>query len=382
MNDSIIKREKEQIRSLIDAATSIGIIVGQEQTIDTVGASLGLYLILKNEGKNVQIVSKKDPLVEVSNLFGIDKMGRSFDGMVKTLTISVPYREGEIEKVSYNIEKDRLNVNLFAEENGITFSEKDVEYIRKGSTPSLIITVGVTNEEELNGMVDLDQVQAIHIDKNPLNSLMGDIPLISPVFSSLSEVIAVLAMELGMMPDVDAFQNLMDGIMSATSNFTAPNTSALAFEAAGFLLQNGARRKEVAIERPRPENIAKPLDNQGRRDSFPREDLFLNQPPMGQAPRQPRQANDQQPRFNRPNQPAGSRPQPQNRPNNQPRPQRQPQPQNWPNMPQNMQNTPKETGYKDSVEEVTNPFVEGSMPEEIPDDWFLPKVFKGSKKGN
>ncbi|HVT01106.1 MAG TPA: hypothetical protein VHE53_02610 [Patescibacteria group bacterium] len=387
MNDSIIKREKEQIRALIDAATSIGIIVGENQTLDIVAASLALYLILKNEGRNVQIISKKDPLVEVSNLFGVNKIAKSFDGVVKTLTISVPYREGEIEKVSYNIEKDRLNVNLFAEENGITFNEDDVDYIRKGSSPSLIITVGVTDEQELVGLADINQVQAIHIDKNPLNSLMGDIPLISPVFSSLSEVVAVLIMELGYMPDTDAFQNLLDGIMSETANFSAPNTSALAFEAAGFLLQNGARRKEVQIERPRP------IAPQPRRDNnFPREELFLrdNRDNASQQPR-PQRPHDQRPARN--NQP-GPRPQPQHvRPNNnqqQPRPQRQPQmppipntmPQNWPNIPSNAQNTPKETGYKDSMDEVSNPFVEGSMPEEIPDDWFLPKVFKGSKKGN
>ena len=257
MTNSLIRNQQEQVRNLVDTAGSIGIIIGRDQNVDIAAAALSLYLALETYGKNVQIVSQKDPTVEVSNLVGIDRVSKSFDGLTKILTISVPYKEGEIEKVSYNIEGDHLNVNLFAEENGITFSEKDVEYVRKGSSPSLIITVGVTSEDELGGFVDLKSVKTINIDKNPLNSLMGDVSLIDPSFSSVSEIVADLIMGLALPHDIDAYQNLMDGIIYATRNFTHPTTSAFAFEAAGFLLQNGAKRKQAVQDHPRTDRFPK-----------------------------------------------------------------------------------------------------------------------------
>lgn len=345
MSNALITNQREQIKELIDSAETLGIVVSENQDIDTVAAALGLYLILKSSGKNAQVVSKKEPKVEVSNLVGVDKISKNFSGNTKILTISVPYREGEIEKVSYNIEDTRLNVNLFAETSGITFDEGDIQYVRKGSQPSTIVTVGVVNEGELSGLVDLKGVKTIHLDKNPLNSLSGDVSIVDPSFSSLSEIVAELVSELSLGYDLDAFQNLLDGIAYATRNFTSQTASPYAFEAAGFLLQNGAKRKERA-ERQQ----GRPFDmTQGKRDDrFPREEQFLHKRP-------------------------------------QPRPFDQTTRPNWPRpvVDPNANINPAVSTRQDTskpIEEIES--VEGAGTGEIPGDWFLPKVFKGSRKGN
>lgn len=361
MSNALIANQKEQIKELIDTSSSIGIVVSENQNIDTVAAALGLYLVLKSNGKNVQVVSKKTPAVEVSNLVGVDKILKSFSGNTKILTISVPYREGEIEKVSYNIEDTRLNVNLFAESSGITFDESEVQYIRKGSSPSLAITIGIANENELSNLIDLKETKTIHLDKNPLNSLFGGISIIDPSFSSLSEIVTQLVMEANLGYDLDAFQNLLDGITFATRNFTSQNTSPYAFEAAGFLLQNGAKRKGGRQGKPFESVQDKPDDR------FPREEQFLHKRP-------------------------------------QPRPFDQTARPNWPRPVLNptTSNAPASTPPFDSAQGKQDPFaiqraksfqdtskpieeiesVEGAGTGEVPDDWFLPKVFKGSRKGN
>lgn len=373
--NSIIKTQAGLIRELLDSTQDIGIILGESQGVDSVAAGLSLYLVLTQDGKNVQIVSKKEPMVEVSNLVGVNKIAKSFEGNTKILTISVPYREGEIEKVSYNIEGTKLNVNLFAEENGISFSERDVEYIKKGSSPSLIITVGVSTEAELDDLVDPSGVKTIHIDRNPVNPLLGDVALIDPAFSSLSEIVATLIRELSLPFDVDAFQNLMDGITYATRNFTLPATSAFAFEAAGFLLQNGARRKEKSADRETERSSDRSSDRFGRAQgaqdrprNFPREDQFLNQKPRFQTPPPPASASRQNSNpLSRVQMPTSS-PQPQ-----QPRS----MPQNSPFGGQNDDDVFNQPNINKASGETEN-----AMPEDVPDDWFLPKVFKGSKKGN
>ncbi len=314
MSSALIVNQKEQLRELLDSTTNIGIIVGEKQNIDTIAAALGLYLILAKNGKNVQVVSKKDPIVEFSNLVGIDKITKSFEGATKILTISVPYREGEIEKVSYNIEDDRLNVNLFAEGAGIMLNERDIKYLRKGSTPALIITIGVTNEAEIESLLDKSLVKTISIDKNPTSSVTGDIAIVDHAFSSMSEIVAQMIIELSLGYDLDSFQNLMEGITYATRNFTLQDTSPYAFEAAGFLMQNGARRKGKSLPENRPDKAK----------IFPSEEYFF------------KTGNDKKEEDLEP-----------------------------------------EIVEKPTVEELGN-LTSG----DVPDDWFLPKVFKGSKKGN
>ena len=382
MSNPQIKNQIDKIQNLLDKAPSVGIVIGQAQDVDTYAAALGLYLTLEAEGKNVQIVSKVSPTVEVSNLFGVNQVENSFKGSTNMLTISVPYKEGEIDKVSYNIEGDKLNVNLFAETNGITFSESDVQYIRKGSAPSLIITIGVQNESEISNLVDLKSVKTIHLDKSVLNTLMGDVTIIDPTFSSLSEIVTQVIIETGLLGDVDAFQNLADGISAGTQNFVSPTTSAFAFESLGFLLQNGAKRKQMT------------MDNRSDQNTFPREDQFARPQTssgMVQRPSQPRSSNAPAPRMpsaipnnfglnkassiqNPPPMPSAPRPM-----NNRPSPQ--------------VQDFPQANSFGASNDAIDDNFnqanmskpsgeAESEMPDEIPDDWFLPKVFKGSRKGN
>ncbi len=273
----------------------------------------------------------------------------------------------------------------------------------------------------------------INIDRNPLSPLMGDVAIIDPSFSSVSEIVAQVILEMGYMMDPDAAQNLLDGVLFATQNFTSPTTSAYAFESAGFLLQNGAKRKE---------QVARPQNNRDLSDvradlerNFPREDHFLNQRP----PRNRQQL--QQPGQGRQGQGGGTpprNPQPQggfqgqrnqrgrNFPNqNRGGGQQQPQPrQNQPkfqqptsgfdafndliddnprlstpvqdeiglNMPdpilQTMPVEPKTDQTSDNFAAPTHQMTKASgeaetaINDEIPEDWFLPKVFKGSKRGN
>lgn len=298
MKNSLFLHNKEILGSLIAENPDIGIIVGVGDA-DKMGAALALYLSLKSDQKNVQVISKKEPTVELSHLVAIDKVKTHFEGGVKVLTVSIPYQEGEIEKVSYNIEGTRLNINLFAAGSSISFHERDVQYLRKGSIPLLLLCMGVSSLEEIMDIVSLDRsAKVVNIDKNPANSLYGDVVLVDPGFSSISEVIAKILLELSLPIDIDSAQNLMDGLLHATGNFSIPTTSAYAFEAASYLLRNGAARRST-------------LQDGGRRRHAPQRDAFIS--------------------------------------------------------------TLEEAVVKEATQEVV-----GDEREGVPQDWFTPKVFKGS----
>lgn len=357
MND-IINQNKEQLLGLLANTSEVGIVVGGHSQ-DKMAGALALYLSLLNTGKNPQIVALKDPLVEVSNLVGVDRVKRKFEGEIKTLVLSVPYREkqnaqgemeGEIQKVSYNIEGDRLNVNLFAGDKGFTFTEKDIQYIKQGSAPTLIITIGIRDFSEIEELVGpSNSLKVINIDCSSQNSFYGDIPLVDPSFSSVSEMVARIINDLSFPIDIDIAQNLMDGIVHATHNFSLPTTSPFAFETVGVLMRYGAQRKQQAAGNFHMQNTAKKDPKKEQFDSK-RQPQFDSRNPLASLSQDGQGGLQRTSIHDKPMNSATQKPYVQNNP---------------------VVSSQEETSADEAFSE-----------EDIPSDWFVPKVFKGSKKQN
>ncbi len=359
----------------------VAVVVGKNPNLDEMGAALSFYLALKESGKQVLIACPTAPLVEISSLVGINKVTKSLSGEGADLIVAFPYEEGEIEKVSYTLENGFLNIIVKPSGDSLSFSEKDVQYKKSGSLPGALFIVGTPRLSDLGNIFDpeaLKNVTIINIDNKADNQNFGDAVFVSPQFSSVSEQVASLIESLGLPLDIDAAQNLMQGIAFATENFQSPKTSALAFEMTAKLLQKGARRIEVSKrpEQPFVQREQKPFD----------------QAPVRQAPVQSVQSQGEQGRQNRSNQPR------QQFPKQQPR-QQFPKPQN-PFMPQYqpVQDFAQPQVQTQPAGQVQNPFqsvqnqpkaavtddIEIQKPDEIkdekdaPPDWLTPKVYKGS----
>jgi len=344
MKDTQLIQNIDYLRSLIEQNNDIGIVIAENHTLDKIAAGLSLYLSLSAQGKNVQVISHRDPIVEFSNLVGIDRLKKSFDGIINTLTISVPYAEGEVEKVSYNIEGDRLNVNLIATNQGITFSEKDIRFIRKGAAPSLVIVVGTTHPNEISQAAPDASSRLVVIDNRALQQGNVDVALADNSFSSVSEIVGEVIRSGGFPIDLDSAQNIYDGIAAATNNFTSQNTSLYAFEITGFALRNGARRRQIRTEGRR--GRGEPGGGQGQGQQAPRSDMQRGG--MG-TPRPTQQPRSQQP------QPMRSEPTPHVAP------------------------ISERSASMVPQEERTQPQSEiAPLSNDVPSDWFTPKIFKGS----
>jgi len=237
----------EKIKDLLAKNENIGIAVGKNPDVDEMAAGLALYLALTPTGKSVSIVSPTDPIVKISSLVGIDKVKKSFEGgSTEDLTVSFPYREGEIEKISYTLEEGKLNILVKAGESGLSFNEKSVEFKRGGSAPGLVFVVGTPRISDLGTAFDMETLKdskIINIDYKPENQGFGDIPLLGRSASSVCELMANFISTLGFKMDVDIASNLLTGIIDATDNFQSSGTSPLAFETAALLLKKGAVRR-------------------------------------------------------------------------------------------------------------------------------------------
>jgi hypothetical protein len=251
MDNTIIQKLKDAIGK----GNNIGIAVAQNPSIDQMGAALGLYLMLRSANKRVTIASPTDPIVEISSLVGIDRVQRHFSGDSGDLVVSFPYKEGEIEKVSYTLENNFLNIIVKASEQGLSFQEQEVRFVRGSGSIDLLIVIGAASLDQIGDVVDsqkLRDISIINIDNNPNNQGYGDVVVINPQASSLSEHVADIALILGFAIDQDAAQNLLSGVMSATQNFQSPRTSSLAFEIASLMMKQGALRATNQSQIPAP----------------------------------------------------------------------------------------------------------------------------------
>lgn len=237
----------KRLEELLAQNQHIGIVVGRNPDLDAMAAALSLFLSLSASGKNTTVASPTPPIVALSSLVGIDKVKASLKADGGDLVVSFPYKEGEIEKVSYTIDGGLLNIMVKAGEQGLSFSENDVVYSRSSSSlGGLLFIVGTSRLSDLGELFDpatLKDTTVVNIDNKKENQGFGDIVLVSEKFSSVSEQVASLLASVGLALDVDIAQNLLLGIASATDNFQNPNTSSVAFEMAALLMQRGAVRK-------------------------------------------------------------------------------------------------------------------------------------------
>ncbi|MBI2034342.1 MAG: hypothetical protein HYT11_01275 [Candidatus Levybacteria bacterium] len=244
----------EKIKNSLATSERIAIAVGHALTLDEMAAALSLHLTLTDKmKKNVSIASSIEPTVELSNLVGINHVRSSLGGTSGDLVVSFPYKTGEIEKVSYTLENGFLNIVVKAGPDGLTFSEKDIRYNKGADAPHLLFIIGTPRVSDLGHLFDPEQLKdtlVVNIDNKSDNQGFGDFILVSPLSSSVSELVAHFIISLGVDIDIDIAQNLLDGIIHATENFQNPKTSHLAFEMASVLIKKGAVRTKKQPDKP------------------------------------------------------------------------------------------------------------------------------------
>ncbi len=380
----------QTIQDILARNESLGIAVGKNPSLDEMGAALALYLSLKELGKNVTIAAPSDPLVEISNLVGINKVKKSLESEGGDLVVAFPYQEGEIEKVSYTLENGFLNIIVKASGEGLSFSEQDVQYKRSGSVPQALFVVGVPRLSDLGNLFDteaLKNVTIVNIDNKSDNQGFGEVVLVSSEFSSVSEQVANLIESLGLPLDMDAAQNLMSGISYATDNFQSQKTSVAAFEQAAKLMQKGARRTQVKVEQPSVQgNEQKPqVQSQDRQDrqNQPRQQFRPQRQGQQFGQRQGSSAQARNP-FNQPQQPRAQV-------QSQPFDQTQGKPQNpFQAASQIQSQSPFDQSQGKKVQSQAQSFgstqdkpeaekqKDNQDEKDAPPDWLTPKVYKGS----
>lgn len=270
---------------LLNEAKSILITVSKTARLDGVAAALALSLGAISQGKTVRVCTEA-PLEESRRLVGADKISPALDLGGNVLKVSFPYRDGAIDKVTYNITDDTFNLLIEPRTNTAPLESKDVRYNYTGGTVDVILTIDAPNLESL-GSLYLDnpdvfvQDKIVNVDRRFDNKNFGAENIVDKQSSSTSELVVKLLNLLRWNINPDMATNLYMGLSAATNNFTSFSTNAGSFETASILLKLGARKMPPMPQGGGLQGVGAPM-----------------RPPMGNfPPMMPRGFMPQQPGF-------------------------------------------------------------------------------------
>ena len=257
----------QQIQTLVSGAKTILVLTHGNPSVDTMASALAIYLAFQKMGKMVTIAMESQPLVEVANLVGIDKVQTTLGGKNLMLTYK-PYNEGDFQKILYpGSEGNEAAAGEFklviVPREGFVPTPGNFSFIPVGGSADLIITVEVLEPSQLGKLYDPNvfaSAPIINLDNHDPNKDYGKFNLVEPDAASVSEITTFFLRAVNAQLDQDMAGNLYQGLISATSNFSTPKMGAATFEAAAICIRAGAKKSEPQTVSQNPVPPAQPVN--------------------------------------------------------------------------------------------------------------------------
>jgi nanoRNase/pAp phosphatase (c-di-AMP/oligoRNAs hydrolase) len=232
-------------KQAVSQAQSILIFVSPQVKYDPAASALALYAGLQGLGKEVALLSPISPNENLDGLSSKDAFTQQIGN--KNLQISFDYQPEMVDKVSYNIDEATQKFFLIIQPKKGTqpLDPNTIEFTRTGVNADLIITIGVTNLESLDGLYQGNEqlfsdndVVSIHA----FETNYGTVKLNTLGTTGFSEVMAKLLEQLEVAITPEIATNLLAGMERASDHFRSSATTADAFETVARLLRAGGHR--------------------------------------------------------------------------------------------------------------------------------------------
>jgi nanoRNase/pAp phosphatase (c-di-AMP/oligoRNAs hydrolase) len=202
-----------QILDLIKGAKSITIMPFRTAGMDAFSASVGLYYMLRNEGKDVSIIYQGAVPEEFADNKDINVQHGSGQ---RELVVSVDYSNTDASKVNYSTENDVLHFSISPVDRDFDISR--IKFELKGFNSDLIITVGAQSREDLGA--DLENIgggfgesDILNIDNTEGNDRFGSINIVDPTSKSL----CLLTLNIGVKWGLDITDNAAEALLKGIS---------------------------------------------------------------------------------------------------------------------------------------------------------------------
>jgi translation initiation factor IF-2 len=238
------------LKSQIDSAKEVLILLPTTPKLDEVAAGLGLYLSL-SKSKAAFISCPTAMTVEFNRLVGVNKIKSELGN--KNLTIRlVDYPAKNIEKVSYDIVNDEFRLLVVPKDSINPPGSDQVHMSYSGVSADTVIIIGGAKEGDFPAILsdEFEKAKKIHLGISALevNAELGVLSFARPA-SSICELIADLIKESDHEIDADIATNLFAGLQKVTGNLVNQEITADTLELAAYLIRSGAKR-ELPVAQP------------------------------------------------------------------------------------------------------------------------------------
>jgi len=201
-----------QILRLIEEAGNIAILPSKTAGIDSFSSAVGLYYMLKEEGKNVSIIYQGAIPEDFGN---VDDVEISNSSSSRELLVSVDYSGTSASKVNYSTENDVLHFSISPIDRDFDLSRVKSEI--KGFDYDLIITLGAPSRNDLGKLLEdvgggFGGVDILNIDNSERNQRFGNINVVDPSFDSISLLVLNHALKWNLVVSSRAAEALLKGI--------------------------------------------------------------------------------------------------------------------------------------------------------------------------
>lgn len=240
--------QKQQAVELIKKSKNILIATSENAKGDGIASALALTHILEKLDKQVVFLISSGRHKNFHFLPGIEKVKQEFSGL-RDFIISLSLEKGEIDRVKYNTEGDRLH--FLISPKGRNFEKEDVSFSYGGFNFDLIIVIDSPDLESLGSVYDSNaeffQTQPIiNIDHHSGNDYFGQVNFVDLAASSASEMLVSLIESIdSKLVDENIATCLLTGIISSTNSFQNLNTTPKSLTITAQLIAAGANHEQV-----------------------------------------------------------------------------------------------------------------------------------------
>lgn len=229
----------------IERAKDIAIVTHEKPTADSLGSSLALYQGLLSLGKKAVVVCPDPVTVGLSYFVDVNKIRNQFGQ--KNFIISLDYIDGSIEKVSYNIDRDKFNLVIEPRAGFEPITGDKVHFSETNSKPDLIISIDTIHLGGLKKLYESEKemfasTTIINLDHHQNNSNYGQINLVDPDSATTIEITAALLSSLGVKLTPDIASNMLNSLYDSTDNFQSEFVNSRTFELASACIRAGGKR--------------------------------------------------------------------------------------------------------------------------------------------
>ncbi len=241
---------EQQIFKQIEKSKNILIIFSADHEGDSIASALALYLFLKKEKYEVNLVGQN--LNETKHAFSFlpeyGKIETKLDNL-RRFIVSVDISSAKVNQIKYQVENNVLNFIISPSEGW--FKPEDVSARAGEFKYDLIITIGTSELESLGSLHDQNveffyKTSIINIDNKASNEEFGQINFIDLNAVAVSEIIFYLLKNYKNNEiSEDIATCLLSGIIQKTKNFKTPNLTPRTLLSTSELISLGANREDI-----------------------------------------------------------------------------------------------------------------------------------------